>query len=362
MTRSRTLPASPEARLEQAAAWLVKLDSLDEAQLTPEEMQAWDEWAADEANRADFDELAALRQRITSLAAVRWPTGAELRADHVADMEGKVSARNAEVSRRAWGIALAASVLLVVTSAMLLRFRPHSPNRLPLLAAQTYSTATGEQRRIVLPDGSSITMGGESRLSVAYTLRQRNVTLDRGEALFSVEHNATRPFRVYAGSGVITDLGTRFDVLRTTHRVTVTVTEGAVVVAPAPVLQQPRALDGSALPAPNWLPEQVTRGEGMSYQAQGEASAVERVDPRLAIAWSRGTLVYDRRPLSEVIEDVTRYWGHQVVLGPGTGDLLYSGTVGEQHIGAWIRELPNIFPVDVTQASGGKVSIRLREH
>lgn len=362
------------SRLESAAAWLVKLEAFGEAHLSPEELQAWDDWAADEDNRAAFDELAGLRQQFKAVGPVRRPTQAELIADEMSDrdpgaspvaMMPELGARRnrhlAAVGPSRWAFAVAASALLALSFAIAF-YSFYTPSRAQPTLTARYSTRTGEQRHLALPDGSSITMGGSSRLSVAYTAKQRNVTLERGEALFAVAHNAARPFHVYAGSGVITDLGTRFNVLRSAEGVTVTVTEGVVWVAPAPVSHDSRPPELSQLATPRWLPVQIAHGEAMSYRSPGQASAVERVDAKLATAWVRGTLVYDRRPLSQVIEDVTRYWSHPVTLGPGTGELLYSGTVGERHIDAWVRGLPNIFPVSVTETNGGKVSIRMREH
>lgn len=376
MKRSKALEPAAGNRLESAATWLVKLEAVEEAQLTPEELQAWDGWAADEANRAAFDELAALLQQIKPISAVRRPTRSELLADQISDADsgaeggdpalsslparGSAGSKAFFESRRV--LALAASVLLAIALPIALRIFNSRPNLTSKIGAVTYRTGTGEQQRITLPDGSVVTMGAASLLHVTYTEQQRNVTLDRGEALFHVVHNFARPFRVLAGDGVITDVGTQFNVLRTAQRVTVTVSEGAVEVARAPPVPADRSAHLARRAALGWPTVQVARGEEISYQPQGQATAVERVDPKLAIAWSRGTLVYDRRPLSEVIDDVTRYWGHQVTLGPGTGELLYSGTVGERHIDAWIRGLPNIFPVSVTEAHGGKVSVRLREH
>lgn len=375
MRRSNALGPTSGNRLEAAAAWLVKLEAGGEAHLTPEELQAWDDWAADEANRAAFDDLAALTQQLKAASGVPRPTRAELIADQVSDADAGAERSNPMLSgsgrkvklavavRRRWPLALAASVLLTIASLLALRSYQSLPAPAQETAALTYSTGTGEQRRLALPDGSTITMGGSTELTVAYADRQRNVTLDRGEALFQIVHDGTRPFHVYAGNGVITDLGTRFNVLRVAQKVTVTVTEGMVEVGPAPVSTTALSRLLPQLTESKWLPVRIVHGEEVSYRSQGgEATAIEKVDPKLATAWIRGTLVYDRRPLSEVVDDVTRYWGHEVTLGPGTGELLYSGTVGERHIDAWIRGLPSIFPVTVNETSGGKVSIKMRDH
>ena len=75
-----------------------------------------------------------------------------------------------------------------------------------------YGTATSEQRTFVLADGSVIELNTQSRVSVRLTAKAREVRLIEGEALFRVHHDAARPFRVYAGSATIEDVGTQFNV------------------------------------------------------------------------------------------------------------------------------------------------------
>src|ERR1700730_2385077 len=65
--------------------------------------------------------------------------------------------------------------------------------------AQACTTAVGEQRVCPLEDGSVVYLNTDSRVEVEYTRDQRNVLLMRGEALFSVARNRSRPFIVQSG-------------------------------------------------------------------------------------------------------------------------------------------------------------------
>ncbi len=56
-----------------------------------------------------------------------------------------------------------------------------------------YSTQVAEIRELPLGDGSVLTLGAQSALDVRFTETERIVRLDRGEAFFSVAHNAARP-------------------------------------------------------------------------------------------------------------------------------------------------------------------------
>lgn len=91
--------------------------------------------------------------------------------------------------------------------------------------ADAYTTFA-ETRTLALADGSSITLAPLSAVKYDVTGRHRGVTLIKGEALFTVQHDAERPFKVITGDAVATDIGTVFDVALTSHGTTVAVLEG----------------------------------------------------------------------------------------------------------------------------------------
>ena len=156
-------------------------------------------------------------------------------------------------------------------------------------------TDVGQHLTEKMPDGSSITLNTNTVLTVQFSQDQRLVILERGEASFSVAHDASRPFRVRAGERTVQAVGTVFNVRRDEGRtVRVTVTEGVVKV-----MDRPEAKREDLLVRAGQLAE------------IGEASAnIQRVDPsRLdaAQAWQRGVLIYQGETLEDVIADVSRY-------------------------------------------------------
>ena len=84
----------------------------------------------------------------------------------------------------------------------------------------------GEQRQVALPDGSHIMLNTDTKLSVLISERTRSVSLDRGEAWFTVQHDEHRPFRIHVANGSIHDLGTEFIVKKVPEKVQVSVVEG----------------------------------------------------------------------------------------------------------------------------------------
>src|SRR5690606_41756429 len=79
--------------------------------------------------------------------------------------------------------------------------------------AEPFLTSIGEQRDFTLEDGSSLAVNTGSLVEV---LRldgsARELRLRRGEALFSVAHDPSRPFRVEVGGHTVEAVGTEFDI------------------------------------------------------------------------------------------------------------------------------------------------------
>lgn len=77
----------------------------------------------------------------------------------------------------------------------------------------SYQSGDDTRKEITLPDGTVVLLnyGSELKLAVDYDQSKRWVEL-RGEAFFSVKHNADKPFVVITGNTATTALGTSFKV------------------------------------------------------------------------------------------------------------------------------------------------------
>lgn len=176
--------------------------------------------------------------------------------------------------------------------------------------AQPYAiaTAAGEMRGVTLPDGSRVVLAGTSRL-VLDRVDPRVATLDRGEALFTVRHDAAHPFQVTAANERLTDLGTVFDVAVTGGGLTVAVAEGGVRV-------------GDGRDALDLGPGDRARiGQG------GAMRTVSRVRPDTVGAWTTGQLSYAGAPLGEVVGVLAQALGTQIVVVPAMAARPFSGTL-----------------------------------
>ena len=95
---------------------------------------------------------------------------------------------------------------------------------------QVLETAVGEQRHVLLADGSTIQLNTASRVEVNLTTDFRDIHLLQGEAMFTVVKDPKRPFRVYSDDVLVKAIGTRFSVYRHARETIVTVVEGRVSI------------------------------------------------------------------------------------------------------------------------------------
>jgi transmembrane sensor len=191
-----------------------------------------------------------------------------------------------------------------------------------------WTTAQGESREIVLQDGTRVQLDADSDLVVKLGARVRRASLVRGEALFSVVHDASRPFEVKIGRGRITDLGTRFD-LEVLHDSTrVAVFEGRVGVATA---------QGEVL---------LTPGQGSGYDAKGALLPVSEVGDS-AWLWEKGLRHFDEAPLADVVQRLARYHSIRFAFAnPRLARLRLSGTFRMTDLPTFLRTLSAALPVE----------------
>jgi transmembrane sensor len=143
-----------------------------------------------------------------------------LRDDCVMPAAGEQSpASGQRRAQRKWRVAGSAAAVALLALAMMLPGRS---------GTKVYATAMGEQRTFKLPDGSLIYLNTLSRAEVRFSAGTRNVRLLKGEALFVVEQDATRPFRVLTDDAIVQAVGTQFNVRRLENGIVVSVVEGRV--------------------------------------------------------------------------------------------------------------------------------------
>ncbi len=156
----------------------------------------------------------------------------------------------------------------------------------------TYTTATGDQMAVKLPDGSVLYLNTHSKAKVSFDDRARKVMLLEGEALFVVERDVSRPFQVIAAGATIQALGTQFNVYRRDDGTRVSVVDGAVRVT------SEKAQGEQAL--------KLDAGDEANVTA-GQVVRTARPNVQRAVAWRARRLVFQSDRLSDVAREFNRY-------------------------------------------------------
>jgi len=326
-----------------AAEWLARLRQPNPSL---EMVCAWQQWMALESrHRQVFEELEEMWDLFGRVAQ---PQPAGLRELEADTYDGSVPVGDWIGARRKppgaglrrWALA---ALLLIALSCVGVGswFVPALVSG--LRAGVDYATSVGENADIRLADGSTVQLGGHTRIRVTLGTRQRRIDLLSGEACFDVAKDPTRPFLVRAGNANVTAVGTEFNIRRNGDRVVVSVLEGRVLVQPLAAANSlawlgPAVPTGSAAPLKAGQRTTVNRGGLEPTQALTDSSS--------AVAWQHGRLAFESEPLRYVLQDVNRYAAKPIVLADErTGDLRITGTVTQANIMGWVNSLQAAFGI-----------------
>lgn len=298
------MTASPiDPILQTATDWFARLR--DDADLDAwTDFQTWLE--ADPAHRLAYEEVEALWLDLEdpaaeALLATATATPSAPTDTKVLEPRSTVTAFKPRSRRPTrWliaGGAIAASVAALVLAP---RWLPSAPT--------DYVTAKGEVRAVTLADGSRLTLGADTRVSVTMRAGHRDVILADGQAAFDVVHKPGNPFVVALGDQRVRVIGTEFNISRHEGRTAVTVRRGVVAVAQA---------SGGEV--------RLTRGQQVLHTEGTTVQEVRGADPDAVFAWRAGRLIYDNTPLADVVADFNRYGGVPIRIDPSAANVKVSG-------------------------------------
>jgi len=200
-------------------------------------------------------------------------------------------------TRRVWlGSAIAASLAFVGGVWL---WQSHSRD------IYAVETAPGQMRTVELETGTRVDLAGGTTVRLDRK-DPRYAVLDKGQALFTVRHDAARPFHVEAGDATLVDLGTVFDVSRDGAHLSVGVAEGAVGYNPKG--------------------ENLRLAPGDRLVADAGNVTLGHVPAREVGEWREGRLTFDGTPLSEVAARLTRATGIAFAAQPGA-EMPVSGSI-----------------------------------
>ena len=282
---------------EEAAHWWVVFHSDD---ASAADHQEFAQWVARSPERVEAYLRAAQLEHTLKNAAIEWPaTPTEVLVhqarssprDELGIRREYTAPAPVADGPRKWltslqlASGLAAACIIAAGVVWFLSSRP--------LELQT---RLGELRSIQLEDGSHVTLNSATKIQIQLRKDRRFVRLIRGEALFEVTHDASRPFEVETDRATLEDVGTQFDVDRRADRTTITVIDGRVAVLSA---VSPRRA-AFALPV-------LSTAERLTIGPAGPGTVEHEVNVAAATAWTQHRLMFERSPLREVADEFNRY-------------------------------------------------------
>ncbi|MHC2144737.1 FecR family protein [Pseudomonas sp. 210_17 TE3656] len=253
-------------------------------------------------NASEADRVRYQRWRQLSPAHTEAAREAEALWGDLGQTQAAAQLTAAAPRRRRWGSALAASVVLALVGY-------GGWQQAPALLAD-YRTSVGQQQRITLADGSQVLLNSGSALSVDFSDGQRRLMLKAGEALFEPASDP-RPFVVEAGGESVQGSGAVFSVRRDGSH-------NRVVIA---------------------------KGEAQLGERRLQATA----DAGALTAWQRGKLIFNGKPLREVLAELERYQHGRIVLSDQQlGAMQVSGVFDLNDPQGLLRTLEQRYALKVT--------------
>jgi ferric-dicitrate binding protein FerR (iron transport regulator) len=188
-----------------------------------------------------------------------------------------------------WKVAASIVLLLAVASVLGVMFLWTPP-------VTSYATSAMEQRIIRLPDGSTVRLNKNSKITFPkqFAGSTRKITL-WGEAFFQVNHNEAKPFIIHAGDAVIRDIGTSFNVKEEKDgKVIVAVKEGAASLR--------NSKTGN-------VQKTVLRKDQVGILNQGILATIKQVSVQNYMSWISGQIVFKKMPFDEVVRQLDNIYG-----------------------------------------------------
>ena len=193
-------------------------------------------------------------------------------------------------------IAAAAIVLVLVMAFWIYQSSPATINY------RVAHNANGVRSTIVLPDGSKVWLGADSRLRYPEAFTQDNRTLELdGEAFFDVVKNPEKPFIIRMKEGAIRVLGTSFNVraYSADGEIITSVATGKVAFVPSIKSGKDSIF--------------LTPGRKARYRTANGALTESETDASIDRAWIDGVLNFESETLSDIARTLSRYYGKPIV-------------------------------------------------
>ena len=352
MSSLRKLHSDTDDAIEAAAsAWLVERD----VGFTPEQAAEFERWKhADPRHAAAIAMLEETRGLLEKMPLLRNAPALHRRMESL--QQGAPNRRKViHFSRALRTVAALAACIALAVGIWWVQVGSRGA-----VEEISYATLADEYRNVVLPDRSVMELNGSTNVRVQFSRAQRRISLTAGEAHFTVEKDAARPFVVSAASVGIRAVGTAFTVKLEPESVEVLVTEGRVQVARESQSSTVRTNE-SAVPGASIFSagQRVVVATHAAAGSIPEATAIDPSTTAQALAWRNPLLTFVETPLAEVVQKFNRHNRVQLEVGDAElRDHAVGGTFRAQEVESFVRLLEKIGEVSVERPTRERIILR----
>jgi len=302
-------------------------------------------------------------------APLEWPRSAGQMESLMAALDVRKKRLRCKRRRALSAVAAVGATALVMMGLFFLPAKaPISPEPLGLLSPRSRSVVVTAPERRELPDGSIVELRAGAEIELAFLPEARTVRLLRGEALFDVASDPSRPFVVAAGLVHFRAVGTAFSVGLRADSVEMLVTEGTVEV-------ERLGPGGTQLESAPAGPVRVeTATAPLTTVVAGNRIVVEFADIHVPVvlpaspaetseklSWRVPRLEFNETPLSEVVLLLDRHRGSQINLAQAElGRVEISGSLRADNIEPLLEILDITYRIQAVRSPDGKIELKRR--
>ena len=271
----------PEALLDEAACWLLRLREAAGDQRVQDDFSAW--LSCSSEHRAAWHRV----RESWHLLGEGKPVYEHVWRPQSLQAPSSGVGKGSRVPRRwRWvapvsAVGLAACLLVVAVPSLIVRLEAD------------HLTTTAQSRLVTLEDGTTVYLAADSAIKTEFSASRRQVRLLAGEAFFDVIRNPGRPFVVDASGVKVEVTGTAFDVRLSSSATQVELARGAVGVS----------FDAAQRASPAVL----VPGQMLVVDRKSGAMIKSDIAPEDIGAWREGKLFVNDATIGAVVEQIQRY-------------------------------------------------------
>jgi transmembrane sensor len=217
----------------------------------------------------------------------------------------KVSNKERNKDLRGIWLGIAASLLLVFSVSYIFYFNQPVKNEtedfeVEELIVITKLTPRGNKKIITLPDGSTVVLNSDSKLTYGSDFNRNRIINLEGEGFFEVKKDEAHPFIVITGKISTTALGTSFNVRAygESNDIQVSLASGKVRVQ--------NTEDENLI--------EIIPGEAVDFSNQQQTLQKKQIDISKVLNWKEGILHFDKVPFQQVILELERWYDVEISL------------------------------------------------